>query len=94
MTRVKNVNGTSRFGCPAGYSSWLEYWESKSGIIASRCSATDCHQPGRNNLVGAHVIKVDGSDRSIYIVPLCRGCNTRTDVFYVDAPLIPVPSKL
>lgn len=57
MTKVKNVNGSSRFSSPAGYNTWLDYWEAKSGKTASRCSATDCHQSGRWNLVGAHVQK-------------------------------------
>ena len=91
---VKNVNGSSRFSSPAGYDSWLEYWEDKSGKTASRCSTTDCKLSGRNNLVGAHVQKAYSSDKSWYIVPLCKSCNTRTDVFEVDAQLVPVPSNL
>ena len=94
MIKVKNVNGSSRFASPAGYDSWLEYWEDKSRKTAWRCSATDCHLRGRENLIGAHVQKVYGTDKSWYIVPLCRGCNTRTDEFYVDETLIPVPSNL
>lgn len=27
MTKVMNVNGTSRFSVPSGYNSWLDYWE-------------------------------------------------------------------
>lgn len=94
MTKVKNVNGSSRFVSPAGYNTWLDYWEAKSGKTASRCSATDCHKIGRWNLVGAHVKKATGFDNSWYIVPLCRSCNTRTDEFYVDETLVPVPSNL
>ena len=94
MIKVKNVNGSSRFSSPAGYNTWLDYWEAKSGKTASRCSATDCHQSGRWNLVGAHVQKVYGYDNRWYIVPLCRGCNTRTDEFYVDETLVPAPSNL
>lgn len=29
MTKVKNVNGSSRFPAPRGYNSWLEYRESR-----------------------------------------------------------------
>lgn len=94
MFKVKNVNGSSRFESPAGYKTWLDYWEEKSGITAVRCSAIDCHKYGRSNLVGAHVQKVYGLDKSWYIVPLCRVCNNRTDEFYVDGPLVPVPSNL
>ena len=93
ITKVKNASGTSRYDAPAGYGSWLEYWERKSGKTAWRCSATDCHKLGRSNLVGAHVKKVGGSDNHSYIVPLCRECNMRTDEFYVDEVLIPLPSN-
>lgn len=94
ITRVKNVNGSSRFANPAGYDSWLDYWEDKSGKTAKRCSATDCHLLGRSNLIGAHVQKVNSYDNKWYIVPLCRGCNNRTDEFYVEETLVPVPSNL
>ena len=94
MIKVKNVNGSSRFGSPSGYTSWLEYWEDKSGKKAWRCSAIDCHKTGRWNLVGAHVQKANSYDQSWYIVPLCTSCNNRTDEFYVDETLVPVPSNL
>lgn len=93
MTKIKNVNGSSRFGSPEGYDSWLDYWESNSGKCAYRCSASDCHYCGRSNLVGAHVQKAFGTDKSWYIVPLCKGCNNRTDEFYVNEMLVPVPSN-
>lgn len=88
---VKNVNGTSRFTAPDGYDSWLDYWEKQSGKHALYCSATDC--PHSTNLVGAHVQKVDSTDRCYYIVPLCNACNQRTESFYVDTQLVPVPSN-
>ena len=91
---VKNVNGSSRFSSPAGYDSWLDYWEVKSGNTASRCSATDCKLSGRSNLVGAHVQKAYSSDKSWYITPLCKACNQRTDEFDVFWDLVPVPSNL
>lgn len=94
MIRVINVNGSSRYSCPAGYTSWLDYWEQKSGKIARRCSAIDCHRYGRDNLVGAHVRKANSYDRSWYIVPLCKVGNTRQGEFWVDEELIPVPSNI
>lgn len=93
MIKVQNVNGSSRFENPVGYNTWLEYWETKTGKSAWRCSAIDCHKFGRVNLVGAHVKKVGSYDNSWYIVPLCRGCNNRVDEFYVDETLVPVPSN-
>lgn len=96
MTKVKNVNGSGfYFGAPSGYSSWLDYWEKVTGRRATRCSAIDCHQSrSLCTLVGAHVIKVGSSDRHYYIVPLCSGCNKRTDEFWVDEELVQCPSNL
>jgi hypothetical protein len=88
---VKNVVGSSRFSKPAGYSSWLEYWEDKTGQTANYCSADNCCG---TDLVGAHVQKAYSDDKSWYIVPLCSSCNQRTDIFNVSATLIPVPSNL
>lgn len=88
---VKNVLGSSRFPAPAGYGSWLEYWERHSGQSAYYCSASGCFG---TDLVGAHVQKAYGDDKRWYIVPLCKSCNKRTDTFYVSATLVPVPSNL
>lgn len=89
---VKNVNGSSRFPKPAGYSSWLAYWEAQTGKNAFFCSASDCYGTG---LVGAHVRKAYSDDSKWYIVPLCSSCNKRTDTFSVPAELlVPVPSNL
>lgn len=88
---VKNVNGSSRFSAPAGYTSWLDYWESESGEQALYCSADRCYG---TDLVGAHVQKAYSDDQSWYIVPLCKSCNQRTDTFNVNATLVPVPSNL
>lgn len=96
MILIKNINGSSFYNrAPFGYSSWLDYWETQTGRKASRCSAIDCKCSRENcTLVGAHVIKVGSSDRRYYIVPLCSGCNHRTDSFWVDEVLIPSPSYL
>lgn len=70
MTYVKNASGTSRWSKPStGESSWLDYWEKKTGKKATRCGATDCHSTG--TLVGAHVQKVFGGNE-LYITSLHR----------------------
>lgn len=91
MFKVKNVVGSGRFPAPNGYVSWLDYWEKMSGFEKRVCGATNCCN---TDLVGAHVQKVNGTDKSWYITPLCRKCNQRTDTFDVHWPLIPVPSNL
>ena len=40
MPKVKNVNGSSRFSSPAGYNTWLDYWEAKSGKTARYITIT------------------------------------------------------
>lgn len=92
MTYVKNANGSSRWLKPStGESSWLEYWEKQTGKKATHCGAIDCHCKGP--LVGAHVQKVFGGNE-LYITPLCRQCNHRSDIFLVDTDLVRVPSGL
>lgn len=85
--KVKNLNGTTD-RLPYGYASWLDFWEKKTNQKATECHAIDCK--AKRDLVGAHVKKVGSSDNSWYIVPLCSGCNQRTDEFTVEGPLVPV----
>lgn len=89
MYKVKNLKGTSD-RVPNGYNSWLHYWESATGQVASKCNRLGCGVTGRSNLVGAHVKKVDSLDNNWYIVPLCQADNMSSDVFYVLGPLVPV----
>ena len=59
-----------QFKVPNGYSSWLDYWEKKTGHKANHCS--DC---GNNkcDLVGGHVYY----NGHIYLVPLCQDCDNK-----------------
>lgn len=88
---VKNIIGSSRFPAPKGYSTWLDYWEHQTGKKVSICGVFGC---SKTDLVGAHVQKVNGTDKSWYITPICRSCNQRTDEFNVCWELVPVPSNL
>ena len=75
--KVKNLNGTEGKS-PSPYSSWLEYWEKKTGQKVDECAACS-----RKADVGGHVKKVDGSDDNHYIVPLCNSHNGIADDFFV-----------
>lgn len=87
MILVKNLNGTGD-NLPNGYSSWKDFWIAKKGYWPNKCSAYGCY--GRAEL-GAHVIKVNGNDKSWYIVPLCFSHNKTDSSFYVDeSMLVPV----
>ena len=85
--KVKNLNGTSDNKAPAEYSSWLEFWEKKAGKKAGECG--HCTADAE---VGAHVQKADSSDKSWYIVPLCKTCNKKSssEEFTVYEPLVAV----
>jgi len=72
--RVKNINGTSPRTCKCG--SWLDHWKNYSGQSLPRlCPEKTCSNKPE---VGAHVQKDSSTDRSWYIVPLCKKCNAKT----------------
>ena len=88
---VKNVAGSSRFPKPStGENSWLEYWEKHTGKKATKCGYCGCN----SDLVGAHVTNELATDNKWYITPLCTSCNKKTEAFWVDTDLVPVPSNL
>ncbi|MBQ3383058.1 MAG: hypothetical protein IJG54_07005 [Bacteroidales bacterium] len=83
---VRNLREGGR-PAPTGYSSWLDYWEKKTGLKANKCHYSGCSNVATD---GAHVQLVYGSDEW-YIVPLCHRCNTQYGAcFYVEGPLVPV----
>ena len=88
---VKNYNGSSRWNAPKGYVSWLDYWCCQKGLTVD-CFAKDCDGSAE---IGGHVVKANSQDKGVYIIPLCKKCNKRTDAFEVAASmLVPVPSRL
>lgn len=66
--KVKNLHGTSDNKSEI----WKSWWELNKGRKFSICSNIACSKKAE---VGGHVIKADSSDRSWYIVPLCKECN-------------------
>lgn len=89
---VKNKHKTSDKTPPTGYTSWLDFWETKRNKKATECERLGCNET--QELVGAHVIK-SGEGGKEYIVPLCKGsdCNhhSNENEFKVwDSDLIPV----
>ncbi len=72
--RVNNINGTSDNTCKCG--SWLKHWKNFSGqAIPTYCSEKRCTQKPE---LGAHVQKDNSSDKSWYIIPLCKSHNGET----------------
>jgi len=86
---VKNKQGTADRKPPAGYSSWLEFWEKKRGKKAQDCEVLGCSGKAE---VGGHVIRV-GAGSKEYILPMCAACNSKPehDMFKAwDSDLVPV----
>ena len=72
--KVKNVNGTTDNTCKCG--SWLEHWKKFSGqALPASCRESSCT---KGPDVGAHVQKDSSTDKSWYIVPLCKDHNGKT----------------
>jgi len=86
---VKNKKGTADKTPPAGYSSWLDFWEKKKGKKTTTCEVSGCNG---NPDLGGHVIK-SGEGSKEYILPICTSCNKKPDdeVFKAwDTDLVPV----
>lgn len=83
---VRNIQEGSR-PAPPGFSSWLDFWEKKTGIKAGTCHRYSCREKATD---GSHVQLTDGSN-AWYIVPLCHACNMQKGkVITVEGPLVPV----
>ena len=54
--------------------SWIKYWEEKSGLSRGRCAFSDCDRGAEH---GGHVwIKGHASQtRGVWIAPVCKQCN-------------------
>ena len=90
MAKVHNLKGTSDNDFPAGYKSWIDFWEKKKGKSAKYCCNLSKFAGHGKAEVGAHVQK-DSSDDHWFIVPLCKECNALTVSFIVeDSELVPV----
>lgn len=88
---VTNVIGSgSKAVLPSGYSSWIDFWQKKTGRIANYCHCTTCPQRATD---GAHVY-VLGYGNNWYIVPLCHAHNLTSGSFVVEGPLVPVNPNL
>ncbi|WP_045406710.1 hypothetical protein [Vibrio jasicida] len=75
---IRNTFDTSNLTPPRNCRSWLHYWEKRSGMMATHCSATNCHDPVEK---GAHVRKENELEHwhPMYIVPLCLQCYSLDD---------------
>ena len=94
---VKNAPNTSHLNPPCPYGTWIEYWEDMSGIEIAENESYNCpakcgNAVTREEFDGCHVQKVFDKTQTMYIIPLCSGCNHRKDSFFVDENLlVPAP---
>ncbi|MCL1891845.1 MAG: hypothetical protein FWF97_00920 [Alphaproteobacteria bacterium] len=99
MVYVINATGNYPKDCPPQYDSWIDYWIKKRGLIPEWCR--HC-KTNTKELDGGHVRIVEqGPDgkwyykgETLYIVPICRGCNNpnNQEIFSVsETDLVPVP---
>ena len=79
MTLVKSLKGTSVKSCKC--KTWLKHWENNSctSVLVSYREVT-CM---KMDLVGEHVIKVNGTDNIHYIVPVCQSHNLSDEEYNV-----------
>ena len=90
MTKIKNAH---TLGMEAhdytDFSTWIAFWESKkkswryllqSKQSSSKFKCSKCEEEKEwSEFDGAHVIKVDSTDKKKYIYPLCQTCNRGRD---------------
>lgn len=94
---IKNLQNSSEYKFPEGYTCFLKYWEDKSGrkIGNDKCYCPNCGREmsrEKDNIVGAHVYKVN-SPNKWYVVPLCKKCNDENNnsEMTISAKLVPLP---
>lgn len=86
-TVVKNVMSSQVTPPPAGYSSRLEYWETATGRQATECAHEVCHRPATEGAVARRGFSVDPT---AYVFPACETCARRTEMLYVEGPLVEI----
>lgn len=96
---IKNLQNSSEYKFPEGYTCFLKYWEDKSGtkIGNDKCYCPNCDKEmsrKNDNIVGAHVYKVDEPNKW-YVVPLCKDCNSsnNTDEMRISTKLVELPRE-
>ncbi len=85
--RVKNLKNTSDNKTSQA---WIDYWKKHTGKSIGICTRLGCIKDAE---VGAHVIKVNSSDKDWYIVPLCKECNKKSEAFTLKSGASLVPAN-
>ena len=72
--KIKNLSGTADCKLPNGCNSWKDFYIKRRRSWPSQCGCIYCNESAE---VGAHVKKVDSSDNSWQIIPLCTYHNNQ-----------------
>jgi len=88
------------------YDSWIAYWESQrpfdrfmlqSITNPSKFCCSKCGEEKEwSEFDGAHVLKVESTDKKKYIYPLCQSCNRghdETPFEGIESLLLDIPPK-
>lgn len=82
---VKNIMSGQVTPPPEGYASRLEYWEHATGKKNVECAHEVCNRPATEGAVARLAFS---SDSAIYVFPACETCARRTEMLYVNGPLV------
>lgn len=89
FVEVVYVSDSEQKKPPAGYESWLEYWELNKERSAKSCEVMSCTKLPE---VGGHVMRVGKAD-AVYILPMCEMCcsDLRSEVFKAwESDMLPI----
>lgn len=97
--KVKNFRSGDAVSSPTcSCSSWIDHWN-KNKYLNNEKVAGYCRFCNKKfdpkDLVGGHVIKTSGDDKSRYIIPLCYSCNSPNNdsIYEVDTNDLILSSK-
>ena len=82
---VKNVMRPSGLGEPEAPDKMLRLWEMATGRKAEECAHEVCHRPATH---AAIAVRAFSSDKTRYMYPACETCARRTEMLYVEGPLL------
>jgi hypothetical protein len=83
--KILNISHVKEHSCQCG--NWLNHWEKISGRKQWLCPEVNCDNRAS---VGALVIKPDGRDDRLYVLPLCHehGALAGREIEVVEAAML------
>ena len=80
--KVESSTRTARWEKPScKCKTWIEHWaKNTSEKYPSVCPGCGKEVSNVSDWDGAHVRRVDSSDKTYYITPLCSSCNSKSEL--------------